>query len=336
MINIDGGFGESGGQIIRTAIGLSAVTGKPCSIFNIRKDRPKPGLQAQHLKGIEAVAGLCNAKVKGLALNSTEVEFHPGNLSCRPMKIDVGTAGAVTLVLQSLFIPAVHADREFRLEIIGGTHVKWSPSVDYFEHVFCRFMEMMGIETSVEVIRHGFYPAGGGKVGITIKPGKLRSVNLTERGKYVRTDIFSIASMDLEKSHVAERQVNGAEGQIKTIHNVTRYAESLSTGSSVHMHSHYDNTILGAGFLGERGMPAEKVGEECAKLLKSQMDSGACLDMWMADQILPYMALSGKSEISVAEVTGHARTNMWAIEKFLPVKFSVNEKKPAKISCNSA
>ncbi len=334
LISLDGSYLEGGGQIIRTAIGLSAVTGKPCRIFNIRKGRPNPGLKAQHLKGIEAVAKLCNAKTKGFDINSTEIEFYPDKLSYQPLKINVGTAGAITLVLQSLFIPAAHTDKELIFEIEGGTHVKWAPSIDYFEQIFCRFLKIMGIDTSIEIIKHGFYPAGGGNVKVTIKPGKLKQINLTERGNYIRTDVFSVASKNLEKSKVVERQIQGAEKLIKTTYHVTRYVDSVSTGSAVHMHSHYKNTALGAYFLGEKVMPAEKVGENCASLLKTQMDSGACLDKWMADQILPYMALAGNSKVTISEVTNHVKTNIWVIEKFLPVKFDINQKsKPVTLSC---
>ena len=335
-IEIDGSQGEGGGQILRTAIGLSAVTGKSVKIFNIRKGRPNPGLQAQHLVGIKAVSEICDGELKGAGLGSTEVEFTPGKIKGADYKFDVGTAGAVTLVLQSLVIPAIHADKEINFEITGGTHVSWSPSFDYFQHIFCGWMKTLGIEINSEILKYGFYPKGGGRVKISVKPGNPKTLQLTERGDYLRTDIFSIASKDLQKNRVVERQVEGVEKILKTSNQMPAYVDSFSTGTSVHLHSHYKNCLLGSSVVGEKNKPAEKVGEEAANLLKKQMESGATVDEWMSDQILPFLALAkGKSEFITSELTKHAETNMWAIKKFLDVEFKVDFlESGAKISCS--
>src|SRR3989338_4757702 len=312
LIEIDGSQGEGGGQILRTAIGLSAVTGKPVKIFNIRKGRPNPGLQAQHLVGIKAVSEICSGSLKGAGLGSTEVEFTPGKIKGGDYKFDVGTAGAVTLVLQSLTIPAIHADKEINFEITGGTHVSWSPSFDYFQHIFCGWLKTLGIQISAELLKYGFYPKGGGRVKVSILPGNLKTLNLTDRGEYFRTDIFSVASKDLQKNKVVERQIEGAEKILKTANQMPEYVDSFSTGTAVHLHSHYKNCQLGSSVVGEKNKPAEKVGEEAAFLLKKQMGSGATMDEWMSDQILPFLALAkGKSEFITSELTKHAETNMW-------------------------
>ena len=340
MIQIDGSQGEGGGQILRTAIGLSAVTGKPVRIFNIRKGRPNPGLQAQHLVGIKAVSEICSAKLVGANLGSTEVEFTPGKIKGGDYKIDVGTAGAVTLVLQSLVIPAIHADKEINFEIIGGTHVNWSPTFDYFQHIFCGYLKTLGLEINAEILKYGFYPKGGGKVKVKIFPGSPKNLQFIGRGDFLRTDIFSIASKDLQKNNVAERQTEGAEKVLEATNKIINYVDSLSTGTAVHIHSHYKNMHcqLGSGVIGEKNKSAEKVGEEAAKLLKKQMDSGATADEWMSDQILPFLALAkGRSEFVTAELTKHAETNIWVIKKFLDVDFKIDcLEKGVKIICSGS
>jgi RNA 3'-phosphate cyclase len=324
---IDGSYLEGGGQIIRTSVALSAITGKSCKIFNIRSGRKNPGLQAQHLKGIEAAAKLCEAELKNAKIGSQSIEFVPKKIKGGYFSIDIGTAGSIGLVLQTLVPVCIHADREVELEIIGGTDVKWSPNIEYFQEVFCRNVKKMGIEIESEILKYGFYPKGGGKVKVKIKScQKLKSLNLIERGNVKRYDIRSIVSKSLEKSKVAERQIEGAKKIIPKFDcEYFEYVDAFSPGSTTHIHAHCDNSVLGSTVLGERGEPAEKVGEETAKDLMKQINSNACLDEHMADQILPYIALAGGS-VSVAEITNHCKTNMRIIEKFLSVKFEINKK----------
>jgi RNA 3'-phosphate cyclase len=328
FMEIDGSEGEGGGQILRVATGLSAVTGKPIRVSNIRSNRPSPGLKPQHLRGIESVARLCNAHISGFTEGSTQIEFTPGELEHDHLRVDIGTAGSIGLVFQSLMIPAVHTDRPLEFEVIGGTDVSWSPSVTYFREVFCSFLKRMGIEAEVDTQRYGFYPKGGGRVLLRVHPGNLRPISLVDRTRFTRYDVLSVASESLREARVAERQADAAIGMLgrKSESELREYVQTESPGSSIHIHAHFENTILGSTVLGERGKPAERIGEECAGLLKEQVETGACLDRWMADQILPYMALSGgRSEVSVAEVTKHAKTSMRLIERLLPVSFVVKE-----------
>jgi len=338
ILEIDGSYSEAGGQIARTAVALAAVTGKSCHIFNIRKGRKEPGLKAQHLKGIEACAKLCNAELIGAKIGSTEIKFVPKEMFGGKLKIDVGTAGSIILVLQTLVVPSLYAKKKVELEIIGGTDVKWSPPVSYFQHIFCDFLKRMGVEIKIETQKYGFYPNGGGRVTVSIKPcKKLKPLILKEKGAFQKIDVCSIASEELKKARVCERQIEGFKKILIPNNSFVVYVQTLSPGSSVHAHAHFENCKLGADSLGERGKPAEKVGEECASLLKKQIDSGACLDEWMADQILPFAALAcknGESLFNVAEVTKHSLTNAWIIEKFLPVKFKIDEKHKI-ISCAS-
>ncbi|MCK4715070.1 MAG: RNA 3'-terminal phosphate cyclase [Candidatus Aenigmarchaeota archaeon] len=328
FLDIDGSHMEGGGQILRLATGLSAITNKPIRVYNIRANRPKPGLKPQHLKGIEAVAKLCNAHISGFTEGSTKIEFSPEELCHDHLRIDIGTAGSIGLVFQSLMIPAILTDKPLEFEVTGGTDVSWSPSVTYFREVFCHFIKRMGVDTEAEIKSYGFYPKGGGRVLLRVHPGNLRSMNLTDRTRFVRYDILSVASESLRKAGVAERQSESAVKILgrKSECELREYVSSESPGSAIHTHAHFENTILGTTVLGEQGVPAENVGEECAGMLKKQVESGACFDRWMGDQILPYMALApGKSSISVAEITNHARTSMWLIEQFLPVRFETEE-----------
>ncbi len=325
MIEIDGSYLEGGGAITRIAVALSAITGKPCKIFNIRKGRKNPGLQAQHLKGIEAAAKLCSAELKNAKIGSKEIEFIPKDIKGDYFSIDIGTAGSIALVLQTLIPVCIHADNEVELEITGGTDVAWSPNMEYFQEVFCGIVKKMGIEIESEILKYGFYPKGGGKVKVRIKPCKeLKSINLVERGNVTRYDIRSIVSKFLEKAKVAERQIEGAKKIIPKFDcEYFEYVDTLSPDSATHIHAHCDNSVLGSTVLGEIGKPSEKVGEECARNLMKQINSNACLDDHMADQILLYIALTKNSKVSVAEITNHCKTNMWVIEKFLPVKFEI-------------
>ena len=341
MIEIDGSYQEAGGQILRTATSLSILTQRPFRIFNIRKGRPKAGLKPQHLTGMQAAAQICNAQMKGADLGSTELSFEPGELKPGDYKFDIGTAGAISMVMQTLSLPASVAKGRMSFEIVGGTDVSWSPSMNYFDMVFSYYLEKMGCAIFTQIIRYGFYPKGGGKVKVTIEPTEqLKPLVLTERGKFLRIDGKSIATSHLKQAKVAERQLESAEKILGAITNKSHnYVDSLSDGSTMQLHADYENCRVGAGALGQRGKPAEKVGEEAANLLNAQMDSGACLDRWMTDQILPFIALATvqtkkPSEVSVAELSNHALTNAWVIEQFLPVKFDIQgeKKQPGRIS----
>lgn len=325
MIEINCSYGEGGGQIIRTAVALSALTGKPVHLYNIRAKRDKPGIQAQHLTGVKAVAGICNAKVNGLELHAKEITFEPGEISGGNYEWDVGTAGSVTLVLQALMPAMLFSKKGFSLSITGGTNVQWSPPVEYFQHIFCDYLLKMGAEIKFDIIRHGFYPKGGGRIKLRLTPAELKPIEILERGNFVKTDLWSIASSDLMMANVAERQVKGFRhefGETKYGKINENYVSSFSSGTSMHAHNHYENCKIGAETLGERGKPAEDVGKECAKRLKKEISYDSTLDMHMLDQILPYMAMLG-GKFKFGELTSHAKTNIWVIEKFLPVKFEI-------------
>ena len=366
MIEIDGSYLEGGGQITRTATALSAITGNPVRIINIRKGRPKPGLSAQHLSGIKAAAKLCSAETKGVELGSTKIEFYPKQIKGGNYKIDIGTAGSSALILQTLIPIAIHAPAPVQLEITGGTNVKWSMDYEYMKHIFGYYMKKMGIEYSIEIEKRGFYPKGGGKVVVKISPGKPMPLNLVNPGKFEKIDVHAIAENRLSAKQVAEREIKGFSTILNPDQKFLQYSKADCPGTSIHAHAHFENCKLGSSVIGEKNISAEQLGKTCATHLKKQIDSGACIDEWMADQILPYMALAVcnisaiqtslrknvcnisspinltkvakinkkesnlhkfKSKISVAEVSKHCLTNAWIIEKFLPVKFNIKKEK---------
>lgn len=327
VLTIDGSYLEGGGQIVRVAVGLSAVTGIPCRIVDIRQGRRRPGLAPQHVAAIEGASKCCGARVKGAIARSETLEFEPGVLDQQKrLRLRVGTAGSVTLVLQAVLIPLVASGRKSTVEVHGGTHVPWSPVLEYFREIFGWWVGRMGVPLRVDSVRPGFYPQGDGQVSVTVSPASLRPIEIINRGAHCETAAWSIASEDLEKRQVAERQVRGLSEAVHLDRVKQDYRSSASTGTAVCAVACYQDSRIGGSALGKKGKPAEDVGAECAGLLRKQMDSGAAVDEHMADQILPYLALAGgDSTVSVAAITDHCRTSAWLLEQFLPVQFSFDD-----------
>jgi len=329
MIEIDGSIGEAGGQILRTACALSTVTKNPCLVFNIRKGREKPGLMPQHLAGIQALARLCNGSLEGDELGSQEIKFYPGQTYKERVFVEIPTAGSITLVLQTLILPALFAPHPIKITFEGGaTDTFFSSTIDYFHYVFLKILEKLGAKGEINILKRGYYPEGGAGVEITLFPSKLKSLNLTERGELQKISVISGASDLLKDKNVAERQIAGVKeilGKLKLpTEEKVEYYPTPCPGSQICLLAEFENTVIGADNLGKLGKRAEDVGKEAAFELLREQKSEACLDKHLADQILPYMALgSGKSKVTVSEITNHCRTNIWVIEKFLNGKFEI-------------
>ncbi len=329
MIEIDGGYLEGGGQILRTAVALSAITKKPIHIFNIRKKREKPGLRHQHLEGILAAARICNAEIKGAELNSTDIEFIPKEIKGGTYNVWTKTAGSITLILQTLIPLGIYADKPLRLNIKGGTAVPFSPTITYFEKVFCYYMKRMGIAISVEIKRHGFYPKGGGEVNACINnPGALQPVEFIDCGVFKRVEVTAFASEYLRNAKVGERLIQGFQRIIPEAVYKYNYVSADSPGCFIQGIGVYENCLLGADALGKRGIAAEEIGKEAGISLKEILSADTCVDNYMIDQIIPYVALATAEtkkiiKLKFYKMTLHAQTNVWLVEKFLPVKFEV-------------
>ena len=325
MIAIDGTFGEGGGQIIRTAIALAAITGKEVEIKNIRANRPKPGLAAQHLQAVKAVEKLSGGRTEGLELRSSRLKFSPGELKGFEGVIDIGTAGSITLLLQCLIPVALFADEPTRVRIKGGTDVNWSPPIDFYTNVFLKAIREMGCDVEISLTRRGYYPKGGGLVEVTIAPSHhLNGIVLSEREEVIKGVSHSCGL----PAHVPERQAKAAKllltaaGYDSGIRTEIEEDGKRTTGCGITFWRGYK----GGSALGERGKKAEFVGEEAARNIIKELESSSTVDVHLADQLIPYIALAdGKSQLKVREVTKHLETNVYVTKKFLDVEITVDK-----------
>ncbi len=352
MILLDGSKGEGGGQIVRTALALSSLTGEPFRVTNIRSGRKDPGLKAQHVHCVKALQQLCSAKADGAEIGSRELLYVPGKIAAKNLTIDIGTAGSITLLLQAVLLPCMFAQKTHTLTLIGGTDTAWSMPVDYFTNVLLpQYRRFCGLE--VKLLKRGYYPKGGGRIELTIKPEikrnefdtfkafqatlQQKAFSLTEQGKLISIKGVSHASQNLAPAQVAERQANAAKQELVSlgvpVDIRTEYADTLSAGSGITLWAIFskstedidaENPIrLGADALGEPGKPAEKVGTEAARKLLEEIKSGAPVDSHLADNLIPLMALCRPSTIAASRITTHARTNMDVVEAFLGKLFAI-------------
>ncbi len=327
MLTIDGSHKEGGGQIVRTAVALSAVVGVPVKITNIRAKRCTPGLKSQHICAISAVAKMCNAKTKGVFLESKELEFYPGSLCEKNIHLTVPTAASVSLVLQAILIAGLHVKKPITITIDGGaTFGKWAPPITYTQEVLRPVLSKIGYEFTVSVLRHGFYPKGGAKVLATISPPKKLNPFILQKQENLKLFGLSIASKSLMAAHVAERQKKAVEKQIgRDIQLKEQFVESDCPGSAVVLWGRGKNSVVGADALGERGVSAEKVGSVACDTVAEILESKAPIDRNLADQLIPYLAFAG-GVIKVEKITQHTETNIWVTEQFVNKRFKIDYK----------
>ncbi len=330
MIEIDGSFGEGGGQILRTALTLSLITGKPFEIRNIRARRKRPGIMPQHLKCVEAAMLISNGQVKGDKIGSTHLFFKPDRIISGEYRIDIGTAGSTSLVLQTIYLPLALTRVKSNLIITGGTHVSWSPCYHFLSLNWSNYLEKIGLNIKLRMDRAGFYPKGDGKIRVEILPlDHLKPLKFLNRGEMIKiSGISAIANLDFS---IAERQRNQVLKRLERM----GYQPEIAIEK---MPSRFKNTMMllhaqfegGSGCftaLGAIGKRAEKVADEAVDDLLEYLYSNGCVDKYLADQLIsPLSIVDGKSNFRTSKISNHLVTNVEVVKKFLNVQITVGGK----------
>ncbi len=327
MLKIDGSFGEGGGQILRTSLSLSLVTGKPFCVDNIRAGRRKPGLLRQHLASLNAAAEISDAEVDGDIIGSSEVTFEPGTMKSGIYRFATGTAGSATLVLQTVLPALVTAKGRSNLVMEGGTHNPFAPTFNFISKAYLPIINRMGPEATARIERPGFYPAGGGRFTVSIKQAeKLSRVELMSRGKII--DKKATASISKLPKHIAERELETV-GEALSIPDkrlvLKMSGKSHGPGNAINIKIRSENiTEVFSGF-GQRGVRAEIVAERAAEAALEYIESGVPVGKYLADQLLVPMALAGGGKFRTLPPTEHTVTNAEVIKQFLDVDITMTE-----------
>lgn len=323
---IDGSMGEGGGQVVRTSLALSMITGEPVIIEGVRAGRSKPGLLRQHLTALQAAAEICGARTEGAELRSERVVFEPGEVTPGAYDFAVGTAGSAGLVLQTILPALMLAEEPSTVTLEGGTHNPWAPSFDYLARAFSPQLERIGPRLELELERHGFYPAGGGRFVAQITPcprEELGQLELTERGEdRGRRAVAVLANLP---EHVAQRELDEVHELMRWPREdlEVRQVGSPGPGNALWLEFEFEHVRELFTAFGARGKPAEQVAREGAEAAREYLASGAPVGEYLADQLLLPMALAGAGRVVCTAPSRHTLTQAELIEKFIPIEFVI-------------
>ena len=320
FLKINGGHGEGGGQIIRSAIALSCITKKPIHLENIRKNRKISGLRPQHLTAIKILQKVANAKVIGAKIGSTEIKFIPGNIENLELVEDVGTAGSIPLILQVLIPVVAISKKQLNLKIKGGTDVLWSPTIDYTQYVLQEAYSRMGINFSFELIKRGYYPKGGGEIKLQVYPSNVKSILFSKRktkevklicsfSKFTNNEIENKINKIIEKLTEANYIVNV---EIKS-------EEALDSGASLLIYSIDNDSIIGIDALYNK--KTDEFDLDIDNFIKNYSIDDNLADML----VVPASLSAGKTIFPVKEITKHLETNLFVTSKITGCKYGIGK-----------
>ena len=325
---IDGSEGEGGGQILRTSLTLSCITGRGVHIENIRSGRPKPGLAKQHISCVQAACRISNGQCKGAEQGSKTLDFQPGKVAGGDFNFDIGSAGAASLVMQTVLPVLFLADKPSAVTIAGGTHNPLAPPFDFVRETFLPAISMGGFLCDCELLKYGFYPAGGGKIIFKVRPRQKNSnqiINLCEpcRQLQISGRIYTakLSANIARRQEQLLRKSRLAVGDIESI----EAKDSDGPGNCVMIRVCGGGRVSVFTAFGMRGKPSEEVVGEVVSLAEDFISSGAAIDSFLADQLLVYMAIAGDGCYTTNKLSAHLVTNMGVIKKFLPVNFRIEQ-----------
>jgi RNA 3'-terminal phosphate cyclase (ATP) len=328
MIRIDGSQGEGGGQLLRSALTLSLLTGERIHIDNIRANRSNPGLRHQHLAAVKAAQSIGKSEVEGGILGSTELDFHPRTIQPGRYRFNIGTAGSTSLVLQTVFLPLSMTKTTSSITITGGTHVPWSPSYDYLEMQWLPYMNKLGFEAHISMDLAGFYPKGGGQIQGRIKPiVRINPLEILDRGslKQIR-GISAVANLDRRIAERQRKQVIRRLGDKYRLNDIRiKQMPSKFKGTLMLLLGEFEYSQCCYFSLGKPGKPAERVADDVINAFESFMATNGAIDEYLADQLLlPLAFASGPSRFMSGKLTNHLITNADVIKEFINVEIDID------------
>lgn len=337
MIEIDGSQGEGGGQMVRSSLALSMLTGRPFLLDNIRARRKNPGLQRQHLTAVRAAGQICSAGMIGASLHSSRLQFAPGPVQAGSYRFDIGTAGSASLVLQTVLLPLMLAEGHAELTLVGGTHNPLAPPYEFFALAYLPLLHRLGLHASVDLVRRGFFPAGGGELRVAISPAtKLHDFSLLERGAPIRQEARAIVAKLPDT--IAQRELDTLQGKLgwkKETLKVEEDRTSRGPGNVVLVVLEYEQVTEVIVSFGARGKRAEQVAEDAADEARDYLASTAPVGPHLADQLLLPLGIAASrgrtGRFRTMPLTQHSLTHVDILQRFLDIVIETSEQEDSSV-----